>query len=224
MNLQDVLAKLDIDLFGVAQIQDWKGTRLEETARKVLPGAKSVAVLAMEVYPEVLNLVSPGRMMGTASMNDLLDRHAEFLSGRITKATYDFARASRKAGFKALPLPSAGCPFDTRFLEAIFSFKHAGQAAGMGKIGWSSLLITPEFGARVRLGCCLTEAPLESTAGKTVDIDCASCGDCIKACPAKALSKPPKGQPYAINKFACSAFRAAGGGCSECLRVCPAGK
>jgi epoxyqueuosine reductase QueG len=223
MNLQNVIGKLDVDVVGVADISQWKGTKLDETAKKLLPKARSVVVLGMEVYPEVLNLISPGRLTGAASMNDLLDRHAEFLSGRITKATYDFAKASRKAGFKALPLPSAGCPMDTRFLDAIFSYKHAGEAAGLGKIGWSSLLVTPEFGARVRLGICLTEAELEPTPVKTMELDCADCGDCIKTCPAGALSKPRKGEPYAINKYACSAFRVSGGGCSECLRVCPAG-
>jgi len=223
MSLQDVIRKLDVDMVGVADIARWKGTKLDETAKKLLPKARSVVVLGMEVYPEVLNLISPGRLTGAASLNDLLDRHTEFVSSRVTKATYDFAKASRKAGFKALPLPSAGCPMDTRFLDAIFSYKHAGEAAGLGKIGWSSLLITPEFGARVRLGTCLTQAELEPTPVKTVELDCADCGDCIKACLAGALSKPRKGEPYAINKYACSAFRVSGGGCSECLRVCPAG-
>jgi len=224
MNLQDVIGKLDVDVVGVADIAQWKGTKLDETAKKLLPKARSVVVLGMEVYPEVLDLVSPGRQMGAASMNDLLDRHGEYISGRLTKSAYDFARASRKLGFKALPLPSAGCPTDARFLEAVFSFKHTAEAAGMGKIGWSSLLITPEFGARVRLGDCLTEAELEPTTARTVELDCADCGDCIKVCPAGALSKPRKGEPYAINKYACSAFRTAGGGCSECMRVCPAVK
>lgn len=223
MNWQDVIAQLDVDVVGVVNIARWQGTRLDETAKKLLPRARSIVVLGMEVYPEVLNLVSPGRLTGAASMNDLLDRHAEFLSNRITKATYDFAKVSRKAGFAALPIPSAGCPTDVRFLEAVFSFKHTAEMAGMGKIGWSSLLITPEFGARVRLGACLTEAELESTQAKTLELDCATCGDCLKACPAGALSKPKNGEAYAINKYACSAFRVSGGGCSECLRLCPAG-
>jgi len=224
MNLQDVMAKLEVDLVGITDLSRWKGTRLEETAKKLLPQTRSVVALGMEVYPEVLNLISPGRMMGTASMNDLLDRHAEYISSRITRASYDFAKACRKSGFQALPLPSLGCPTDTRFLEAAFSFKHAGEAAGLGKMGWSSLLITPEFGAKVRLGACLTEAVLEPTKAKKNDFDCASCGDCIKACPVGAISKPQKNETYALDKFACSAFRTAGGGCSECMRVCPGGK
>ena len=84
--------------------------------------------------------------MGEASTNELLERHTDFLSGRLTKAAYDVVRASRNTGAKALPLPAVGCPLDARFLQAIFSYKHSGQAAGIGKIGWHSLRITPDFG------------------------------------------------------------------------------
>jgi len=220
--LRELIPKLDVSAVGVASLAKWQGTKLEETALKLLPEARSVVVLAMEIYPEVLDLVSPGRMMGAASTNDLLDRHVEFLSSRLTKAAYDVAKAFRETGLKALPLPAAGCPLDTRFLEAVFSYKHAGQAAGLGKIGWHSLLITPEFGPRVRLSCCLTEAVLEPSSGE-MSIDCASCGICLESCPAGALKEPQAGEPYAVNKFACSAFRNASGGCSECLRLCPAG-
>ena len=221
--LSDLIAGLDVDAVGVARIAEWKGTKLEETAGKLLPGARSVVVLAMEVYPEILDLASTGRTMGAASLNDLLDRNNDFLAGRLTKAAYDIARTSRNLGWKALPLPAAGCPMDARFLEAVFSYKHAGQAAGLGKIGWHSLLITPRFGPRVRLAGCLTGAALEPTRTE-VTFDCDSCRLCLEHCPAGALAKPQAGQQYAINKFACCSFRSAAGGCPECLRVCPAGR
>ena len=221
--LLSLIPELDVNAVGIANLAKWKGTKLEETALRLLPQAHSVVVLAMEVYPEVLDLASPGRTTGAASTNDLLDRHAEYLSGRLTKAAYDVARALRNAGLKALPLPAAGCPMDTRFLEAVFSYKHAAQAAGLGKIGWHSLLITPDFGSRVRLACCLTEAILEPTI-TDMTIDCDGCGICLGNCPAGALAKPQAGEQYAINKFACSSFRNASGGCSECMRICPAGK
>jgi len=221
--LQDLIPDLDVNTVGIASLVEWKGTKLEETALRLLPQARSVVVLAMEIYPEILDLVSPGRMMGAASTNDLLDRNAEFLSGRLTKAAYDIAKSFRGIGLKALPLPAAGCPMDTRFIEAVFSYKHAGQAAGLGKIGWHSLLITSGFGPRVRLSCCLIEAALSPT-NTDITIDCDSCAICLESCPAGALTKPQAGEQYAINKFACSSFRNASGGCSECMRLCPLGR
>jgi len=221
--LKELNLELDADMVGVAVIDDWKGTRLEETALRLLPQAKSVVVLAMEIYPEVLDLASPERITGAASTNDLLDRHGEYLSGRLTKAAYDIAKAFHKDGLKALPLPASGCPMDGRFQEAVFSYKHAGEAAGLGKMGWHSLLIAPDLGPRVRLACCLSEAELEPTNGE-FSTECASCGICLEICPAKAISEPKTGEPYAINKYACCSFRSAAGGCSECMKLCPRGR
>jgi len=221
--LKELNLELDADMVGVAVIDDWKGTRLEETALRLLPQAKSVVVLAMEIYPEVLDLASPERITGAASLSDLLAQHMDYVNGRLTKSAYDNAKAFHKDGFKALPLPAAGCPLDVRFMEAIFSYKHAGEVAGMGKIGWHSLLITPDFGPRARLACCLTETELEPTKAD-FNTECASCGICLEVCPAKALSEPKTGEPYAINKYACSSFRSAAGGCSECMKLCPRGR
>jgi len=221
--LKELNLELDADMLGVAVIDDWKGTRLEETALRLLPQAKSVVVLAMEIYPEVLDLASPERITGAASLSDLLAQHMDYVNGRLTKSAYDIAKTFHKNGLKTLPLPAAGCPLDTRFMEAIFSYKHAGEAAGLGKIGWHSLLITPDLGPRVRLSCCLTETELEPTKAD-FNAECASCGICLEICPAKALSKPKTGEPYAINKYACSSFRSAAGGCSECMKLCPRGR
>ena len=221
--LQDRISKLEVDAVGIASLDEWKDTKLEETALRLLPEARSVVVLAMEIYPEILALTSPERITGAASLNDLLVSNAGYLSGRLTRAAYDVAKASHSLGLKTLPLPAAGCPLDTRFLEAVFSYKHAAQAAGLGRIGHSSLLITPDFGPRVRLSSCLTEAVLEPKKIELVD-ECQECSICIDNCPAGALSEPQGDEPYAINKFACSSFRSASGGCSDCIRVCPAGQ
>jgi len=221
--LQDLISTLDVDAVGIASLAEWKGTKLEETALKLLPQARSVVVFSMEIYLEVLDLASPGKMVGVASMNDLLDRNADFLSSRLTKAAHEVTKTSHRIGLNALPLPAVGCPLDTRFLEAVFSYKHAAQAAGLGKLGWHSLLMTPSFGPRVRLAACLTEAALEPT-NANMTVDCDSCGICLDNCPAGALTKPQGSEQYAINKFACCTFRNAAGGCSECMRICPIGR
>jgi epoxyqueuosine reductase len=221
-NIQDFISTLDVDAVGVAALSDLKGSKLEETALRLLPETNSIVVFAMEIYPEILDHIKPGRTTGQSSLNDLLDRNDDFLAGRLTKAAYDVTKVSHRNKLKALPLPAAGCPLDARFLEAVFSYKHAGQAAGLGYIGRSSLLITSDFGPRVRLSCCLTQALLKP--GK-VDTSggCDSCNICIDNCPARALQRPTA-EPYVINKFACASFRNASGGCSDCMRICPAGR
>jgi len=218
--VQKALVKLDVDMVGVARISDLARSRLGKSALKLLPSAQSIVVVAMEIYPEFLELTSPERTMGSANLNDLYRRHTDILAGRLTGAVYNVARESRKTGLKAMPLPAEGPCVDGRFLEAVISYKHAAEAAGLGKIGMSSLLLTHQYGPRVRLALCLTEATLKSTANDEPGA-CRYCNICIAKCPAHALSRPRKGEPYAFNRFACRTYCDAAGGCSECVRVCP---
>ncbi|MBI3978786.1 MAG: epoxyqueuosine reductase [Chloroflexi bacterium] len=220
--VEGAVAGLDADLVGVASLADWAGTRLEESAKRLLPAAQSVVVVGMAIYPEILAHLTPEKMVGEGALRDMYAPHLEYLDGRLTRAVYDVAKASHRQGLRALPLPSNGCPLDQRHLEAVFSFKHAAQAAGLGRIGKSSLLITPQFGPRVRLACALTESRLAPTGVQSDDL-CADCTDCLALCPSRALDEPGAGDAYSINKFACSAFRGASGACSECMKVCPVG-
>ena len=50
---------------------------------------------------------------------------------------------------------------------------------------------------------------------------CCSCNICIAKCPSKALDYPDKDEPYKMNKYACSAYLEASGGCWECVKQCP---
>jgi epoxyqueuosine reductase len=157
---------------------------------------------------------------GSVNKNDIYQQHLDYVRGKLSKAVYDFAKASRKAGFKALPLTANGPAVDRRILKAIISYKHVAEAAGLGRIGMSSLLITEKYGPRVRLAMCLTEAVLDPTPYLN-DHVCRYCNVCVLRCPAHALEKPKAGEAYAINKFACREYVEASGGCSECMRLCP---
>jgi epoxyqueuosine reductase len=218
--VQATLAELDVDMVGVVRIDELKKNKLAQAAQNLLPSVKSIVVMAMAMYPEFLELTSPERGMGTPNLNELLTRHNEYLRGRLIKAAYEIAKASHQAGLKALPLPALGPSVDGRFLEAVISYKHAAEAAGLGNIGMSSLLVTEKYGPRVQLTLCLTEATLKSTAGKPQK-NCRYCNVCVLKCPAKALGHPKPGEAYALNKFACRTYVEASGGCSECMRVCP---
>ena len=122
-------------------------------------------------------------------------------------------------------LPAGGAPYDARFLEGPLSYKHLAKAAGMGIFGWNSLLLTPEYGARVKLAAIITDAPFAAPPPLVMESPCIKCGGaCIKICPAKAIAKPQDGKDYSIDKHACSSYYTASGMCAECLKVCPAGK
>ena len=218
--VQDVLAKLEVDMVGVARVADLNDARMKDAIESLLPGAKSMVVVGVEIWPEFLDLTSPEMTAGGFNMNDIFQQHNGYIQGKLSKAIYDIAKASRKAGLKALPLTAQGPAVDRRTLHGIISYKHAAEAAGLGRVGMSSLLITDKCGPRVRLAVCLTEAVLEPTPVLENHV-CRYCNVCILKCPAKALERPKAGEAYAINKFACREYVEAAGGCSECMRVCP---
>ena len=217
--LQKMKEKLDVELLGVASLEGSVPAELKDKATSLLPGARSAVVVGKEIYREIISLLKPSKEAGAAECGELLGPHAEYLTGRLNRAIYDLAALFKKEGYRSLPLPSAGCPTDMRFLSAIFSYKHAAVFAGLGTLGRHSLLITPEYGPRVRLACLLTEAQIEGSSTKPKD-RCIDCDACIRACPANALNRPQHGEPYSINKFACQAYRQMGFACSICMKVC----
>jgi epoxyqueuosine reductase len=67
-----------------------------------------------------------------------------------------------------------------------FSHKLGAHLAGLGWIGKSCLLVTPEYGPRIRWISVLTEAPL--VPGEPMDERCGDCRVCVDACPAHAFT------------------------------------
>ncbi|UKI36531.1 MAG: hypothetical protein L6V93_22060 [Clostridiales bacterium] len=70
-----------------------------------------------------------------------------------------------------------------------FQFRLAAVACGLGEIGWSKMLLTPEFGPLQRVAFIFTDAELEYDemySGKPL---CRRCGACVRECPGGCI--PP---------------------------------
>ncbi len=90
-----------------------------------------------------------------------------------------------KWGYTAFPIPTSQT-VNRKTNEGHVSHKMVATRAGLGWIGRSALLITPEFGPRLRLTSVLTNAPLQT--GKPIeDSQCGKCQECVKACPVDAI-------------------------------------
>ncbi|MBV1694095.1 MAG: 4Fe-4S dicluster domain-containing protein [Hyphomicrobiales bacterium] len=108
--------------------------------------------------------------------------------------------------------------------------------AGLGEYGRNQLVITPQFGPRVRFSKIFTNLPLVHDAPRRLGIEevCDVCTRCAAACPVKAL---PFGAPEAtpvsassirgVRKWTSDAGKCFGywakiaSDCAICLRVCP---
>jgi len=141
--------------------------------QKLLPGAKSVIVIAVNYYREV-----PSTPEGHGSI-------ARYAYGR------DYHKVIKKllqniAQFIEEKEPEAKtklCVDTAPLLEKSYAVK-----AGIGFIGKNTTLITPECGSYVLLGEILTDLRLEYD--KPSEGTCGTCTRCLEGCPTKALTKP----------------------------------
>ena len=64
-----------------------------------------------------------------------------------------------------------------------FQFRLAAVACGLGEIGWSKMLLTPQFGPLQRLAFIFTDAELEYDEMYNGKPLCRRCGACVRECP-----------------------------------------
>lgn len=109
------------------------------------------------------------------------------ITAKMDAIALDFCIEMEKRGVPCVPIPTNESRWDERTgrFRSIVSQKHAAQAAGLGAIGRHSLLITPELGGMVWLGCVLCSAELEADALQAPL--CNDCDKCVDACPVHAL-------------------------------------
>jgi epoxyqueuosine reductase QueG len=111
---------------------------------------------------------------------------------------------------------------------AAFSHVMAAKYAGLGTIGVSRCLLTPEFGPRVRFVSVFTaaEIPADPLVEKEL---CIKCGLCCRCCPKKALTLRNDSIAGDYNKMACLEMaedltKRGCYPCGTCTKVCPIGK
>ena len=177
-------------------------------AREIMPGAKSVLVLA---YPYRPYRENPGEA----------EADAYYVEGnRAHENALRLAERLRERGVAAQ-------------MTASLRVKPLAARAGLGRQGRNTLIAVDEFGTRVSLQTIVTD--LEPDAGQDDEIGlderCLTCRACVDACPTGALRgdgtldidrcvrAQPENQPLRedLSRFAGASLL----GCDLCQRVCP---
>jgi epoxyqueuosine reductase len=163
-------------LFGVADLQPLLERQPDLLSR--VPGSYTRAVvigvrLNAQVISSIQDAPTPIYAHHYMQVNYLLDRIALSLSVRM-----------EEWGHAALPIPASQV-VSNRPMQGHVSHRLLGWAAGLGRIGRSTLLVNPKYGAQVRYVSILTTMPLQ--AGQPLEQDCGSCHACQKLCPAGAI-------------------------------------
>jgi epoxyqueuosine reductase QueG len=156
----------------------------------------------------------------------------DLVNARLDAITSRAASLLQNEGYQALPIPASNT-IDTDRLLGAFSHKLAAHLAGLGWIGKSCLLVTPEAGPRVRWATVLTTAPL-ATYGKPIDSRCGECTNCTEICPANAITgrtfREDEPRSIRLDAHACKAYLQATekkiglSVCGLCAYACPHGK
>ncbi len=172
-------------------------------------------------------------VMGHAMNHDLVATYPSALAGAATGIEYSHEAAIivqlvtyiRNLGYNAY-----GSMNDTA-LVIPYAVK-----AGLGEYGRNQMVITPEYGPRLRFSKIFTDMPLVQTkpSPKGVREFCDICTKCADACPPKALPYGPPSEKVSnsstikgVKKWSadcekCFGYWAAmGTDCAICMRVCP---
>ena len=181
--LDEFARELGADFFGVADITPAEDFIQNQGGDMVMgyPRAISIGIILLDTIVDQL----PQRFEKSVAVNyrhhtyDIINLRLDLISSRIGSLL-------QKEGHKALPIPASE-RYDDKELFAVFSHKLAANMAGLGWIGKSCLLITPEAGPRVRWTTILTEAPLNPT-GEPLEDGCGECTDCVDTCPVSAFT------------------------------------
>ncbi|MDD5130750.1 MAG: 4Fe-4S binding protein [Candidatus Omnitrophica bacterium] len=180
LELKEYCLSLDIDLFGIADIEGIKNEFL--ISPKVLVKMNRAVCLGMRISRAALEEIEevPTRMYfhHYRMVNMFLDQIALRVGSYI-----------QKKGHLSLAIPSSQI-IDWKKLSAHASHRKLGVLAGLGWIGRNNLLVNKEFGSQFRLVTILTDMPLE--ADMPVKEDCGLCRLCVQACPAQAIKEGPE--------------------------------
>lgn len=194
-----------------------------------LPQVKSLpyaVTLGLPLTPEIAAAIRQGP---TAAYYEEYQR----LNAQLDELTEQMAQLLRRHDYQAQAMASSKRT-DPIGILGDFPHKAAAVRGGLGWIGRSTLLVTPEYGPRVRIATVLTNAPLAATTFAPLLPQCGQCRACERACPAQAISgvswhlDVKREDMLAVTQ--CDVWKIErypdfdGLVCGICLAVCPQGK
>jgi epoxyqueuosine reductase len=198
-NIKEVALGHGMDLCGIASVDRFQESPQGRHPCDILPGCKSVIVIGVRLLDGAVQANFRAFEDGRRDLKGLYGTYgyAMLPNFALTYACYAVAQfIERNTGACSTP-----CSTGPMTNGAQLSLRHAAVAAGLGEFSWSGLIVTPEFGPRIRFGVILTTLKLEPDPLYTGKQLCnpEKCGICASVCPTAALSKYGEAEPYIAN-------------------------
>ncbi len=192
-----------MSLMGVAPVERFEGAPRGHRPQDFIPKAKSVVVFGIGLLPAA---VGHGDLMrDSAIYDDALRKKVgqdylyimtayEIPNALLERVAMRSAMMLQQAGYNTLYFPVTFGLLVRPVADAMsdpfapFSHRHAAVRAGLAEFGLNNLVVTPQFGPRVRFTSLVTEAELPPTPllKEKVCLGTA-CAACVESCPAKAI-------------------------------------
>jgi epoxyqueuosine reductase QueG len=180
--VEELAREQGADYFGVADLSLAHDFIMEQGGNYVasFPRAISIGIVLLD---SIINELPQGFERSVAVS---YRHHYDITNLRLDLIASRIASTLSKQGYRAFTIP-ASARVDDEAISSLFSHKLAAHLSGLGWIGKSCLLITPEVGPRVRWVTVLTNAPLSMT-GSPMEDNCGNCRECVDICPVGAFT------------------------------------
>jgi epoxyqueuosine reductase QueG len=170
--------------FGMADLELAKNGRTTPYEAKLISRYKTAISIGFPLLDDIVDAIKDTDDL--FALSNYRYHVYEVVNPRINDITLSVAGAVIAAGYQALAVP-ASHTVDAPNLTGLFSHKMAANLAGLGWIGKSCLLITPDHGPRVRWGTILTDFVGQAGMPYTGK-GCGGCNLCVSSCPAGAFT------------------------------------
>ena len=194
-----VLTECKMDKVGIAGIERFNGSPKGMHPTDFLPGCQSVIAFCRRLPDGAINAAV------RAYEDKKYNVHGQYgafgyvgaPNYSLLYANYKLARFVEKLTGEICVPESAGPTHGGKMM----SMRHCAVAAGLGEFGWSTIVLTPEFGPRNRFGAVLTTAKLKQDPmyDGPVLCDFEHCHVCVDMCPTGAIPKYVPGQERVVN-------------------------
>ncbi len=189
--------RMGADIVGIGSIDRWSNAPIQMDPKQIMPKAKSIIALGFRVLRGSLRGIEEGTYfsnysaMGYGGITYLyMPMTVINLSKMIEDEGYEAVPMGHQSDWRAIDnlgylrenysrpvAPGKAAP------DVMISMRIAGFLCGLGEIGYSKMLLTPEFGPRVRVGIIITELELEPDPIMEPGTLCNRCMACVRECP-----------------------------------------
>lgn len=197
---QDIKAaakRLGADIVGIGSIDRWSTAPIQMDPKQIMPNAKSIIAMGFRVMRGSLRGVEEGTYfsnysaMGYGGITYLyMPMTVINLSKMIEDEGYEAVPMGHQSDWRGIDnlgymrenysrpvAPGKAAP------DVMVNLRIAGFLCGIGEIGYSKMLLTPEFGPRVRVGIIITDMELEPDPIIEPGTLCNRCMACVRECP-----------------------------------------